>query len=126
VFCPEIAVCDRRPRRQIVERIASSDSVGRPEEQLYRRHLTGEPPEMLSEFWQRGVVSGFEQRQQGLADRAALLAHVAQQQLLAFLIGRSELGIEEGGNNQENDREQPCLCRQRPRPADAEAEITSA
>src|SRR5215472_13045936 len=70
VFGLEIALRDRGPGRQVVERIAPSTSVGRPEEQLYRRHFACEPGEMTSEIRQRRVVGGLEQRQQGLADRA--------------------------------------------------------
>ena len=63
VFRLEIALRDRRPGRQIVERIAFRASVGGPQEQLYRCHLAREPGEMASEFRQRGVVGGLEQRQ---------------------------------------------------------------
>src|SRR5258708_38257949 len=94
VFRLEIALRDRGPGRQIVNRIASRASVGRPEEQLYRRHLAREPGEMASEFRQRGVVGGLEQRQQGLANRAPFSTHAAQQQLLAFLVGRPEFEVE--------------------------------
>ena len=103
VFRLEIALRDRGPGCQIVERITSSVCVGGPEKQLYRGHLAYEPGEMASEFRQRGVVGGLEQWQQGLADRAPLSSNAAQQQLLAFLVSRAELEVEEDWNQDEDD-----------------------
>jgi hypothetical protein len=58
---------------------------------------------MASKFRQRGVVGGLEQWQQGLADRTTLSSNAAQQQLLAFLVGRAELEVEEDWNQDEDD-----------------------
>jgi len=119
VFRLQIALRDRGPGRQIVERIASSASAGRPEKKLYRRHFARERGEMTSEIRQRGVVNGLEQRQQGLADRATFGPHAAQQQLLAFLVGPPEFEVEEDWNQDEDDGNKNYLRRERRCPAAA-------
>ena len=119
VFHPQIALRDRRPGRQIVERIASSASAGRPEEQLYCRHFARERGEMASKIRQRRGVDGLEQRQQGLADRATFGPHATQQQLLAFLVGPPEFEVEEDWNQDEDDGEKNYLRRERRCPAAA-------
>jgi hypothetical protein len=119
MFRLQIASRDRGPGRQIVERIASGATAGRPEEQLYRRYFARERIEMTSEIRQCGVVDGLEQRQQGLADRAPFGPHAAQQQFLAFLVGPPEFEVEEHWNQDEDDGKKRYLRRERRYPAAA-------
>ena len=103
MFRLQIVLRDRGPRRQIVERISSSTGIGRPQEQLYRRHFARETGETASKIRQRGVGGALEQWQQGLADYATFCAHAAEQQLLAFLVGPPEFQIEEDRDQDEDD-----------------------
>ena len=119
VFRLQIVLRDRGPRRQIIERISSSTGVGRPQEQLYRRHFARETGEMASKIRQLGVVGGLEQWQQGLADHAPFGSHTAQQQLLAFLVGPPEFQIEEDRDQDEDDGKKRYLRRKRRCPAGA-------
>ena len=113
----EVGGRDRRPRRHVVKAVAAG--AGGRQQQLDRGHLAGEAGEGGAELGQGVDVGGLQQRQQGLADHAPFVAHAAQQQLLALLVGGAEFDVEKDRDEQKDDRQQPGLGRQRPRPAQA-------
>ena len=72
----EIAAYYGRPRGDVIKTLAVG--AGRGEQQLDRRHLSGEPFELLAEPGQGRAIRIIEQRQEGLADHSSLVAHALQ------------------------------------------------
>ena len=85
-FRLEIAGRHRGPRCYVIEPVGSRTPAIGGEQHLDRRHLAGEAGKMAAELRQGGAVGNLEQRQQRLTDNPALIAHAAQQQLLAVPI----------------------------------------
>ena len=119
----EVGGRHRGPRRHIVKAVAAG-ARGR-QQQFDRRHLAGKA-RRLAPSSGKFSMSRLQHRQQGLADHPPFVAHAAQQQFLAFLVSVAEFDVEKDRDQQKDNREQPCLAGQRPRPAQAAPRPSSA
>ena len=101
---------DRGPRGDIVESAAASAG----ENSSLTLVKSSAKRASVEPSWGRVSMSAVQERQQGLADDAPFVAHAAQQQLLAFLVGIAEAIIDDERDEQKDHREQHRLGGQRP------------
>jgi hypothetical protein len=116
-FRCQVALFDRRPGGHVVE--VAGRRARRRQQQLDRRYAADELRQPIAQRRQLVVAGRLECRQHRLADRTALLADAAQQQLLARLIGGAELQVQEQRDKTENHRQTCCLAGKRSEVADS-------